>query len=93
MAAEFPERPITIVVPYGAGGAGDTIIRLLSPTIERKLGQPLIIESRPGGGGINGWENLGSRPAEEPPQKFLEDTKAEAQVWSETVSRGKLAVE
>src|SRR4051794_5262917 len=53
-AAEFPERPITVVVPYAAGGAGDTIIRLLSPIIERQLGQPLVIDNRPGGGGMIG---------------------------------------
>jgi tripartite-type tricarboxylate transporter receptor subunit TctC len=54
MAAEFPERPITIVVPYAAGGAGDTVIRLLSSTLERNLGQPLVIDARPGGGGTIG---------------------------------------
>src|SRR5262245_56029315 len=53
-AAEYPERPITVIVPYAAGGAGDTIIRLLSPMVERSLGQPLVIDSRPGGGGTIG---------------------------------------
>ena len=54
MAAEYPDRPITVVVPYGAGGAGDTVIRLLSPIIERELGQPLVVENRAGGGGTIG---------------------------------------
>ena len=54
MAAEFPQRPISIVVPYAAGGAGDTIMRLLSPTMEHHLGQPLVIDARPGGGGTIG---------------------------------------
>jgi tripartite-type tricarboxylate transporter receptor subunit TctC len=53
-AAEFPERPITVVVPYAAGGAGDTVIRLLSPVLERSLGQPLVIDNRSGGGGTIG---------------------------------------
>ncbi|WP_198164594.1 Bug family tripartite tricarboxylate transporter substrate binding protein [Rhodoplanes sp. Z2-YC6860] len=53
-AAEFPERPITVIIPYAAGGAGDTITRLLSPVIERELGQPLVIDNRPGGGGMIG---------------------------------------
>jgi tripartite-type tricarboxylate transporter receptor subunit TctC len=53
-AAEFPERPITVIIPYAAGGAGDTIFRLLSPVIERQLGQPLIVDNRPGGGGMIG---------------------------------------
>jgi tripartite-type tricarboxylate transporter receptor subunit TctC len=53
-AAEFPERPITVIIPYAAGGAGDTIFRLLSPVLERQLGQPLIVDNRPGGGGMIG---------------------------------------
>ena len=53
-AAEFPERPITVVVPYAAGGAGDISIRLLAPAMERYLGQPLVIDARPGGGGTIG---------------------------------------
>lgn len=53
-AAEFPERPITVIIPYAAGGAGDTIVRLLSPVIERQLGQPLVVDNRPGGGGTIG---------------------------------------
>jgi tripartite-type tricarboxylate transporter receptor subunit TctC len=50
-AAAYPERPLTIVVPYAAGGAGDTIMRVLSQALERELGQPLVIEARSGGGG------------------------------------------
>jgi len=53
-AAEFPERPVTVIIPYAAGGAGDTIIRLLSPVIERQLGQPLVVDNRAGGGGMIG---------------------------------------
>jgi tripartite-type tricarboxylate transporter receptor subunit TctC len=54
IAAEFPDRPITVVVPYAAGGAGDTIIRLLSPILERELGQPHVVDNRAGGGGTIG---------------------------------------
>jgi tripartite-type tricarboxylate transporter receptor subunit TctC len=52
--AAFPERPITVIVPYAAGGAGDVIIRILSDSIEKKLGQPLVIDARGGGGGMIG---------------------------------------
>jgi tripartite-type tricarboxylate transporter receptor subunit TctC len=52
--ATFPARPITVIVPYAAGGAGDVIIRLLSDTIEKRLGQPLVIDARGGGGGMVG---------------------------------------
>jgi tripartite-type tricarboxylate transporter receptor subunit TctC len=50
-AAEYPERPITVIVPASAGGAGDVIIRLLAMLMERNLGQPLVIDNRTGGGG------------------------------------------
>lgn len=53
-AAEFPERPVTVIVPYAAGGAGDVLIRLLQPGIEKELKQPLVIDARPGGGGTIG---------------------------------------
>ena len=44
--AAFPDRPITVIVPYAAGGAGDVIIRVLSEAIEKQLGQPLVIDAR-----------------------------------------------
>src|SRR6266478_1610776 len=53
-AVDYPERPITIIVPASAGGAGDVIIRLLSTLMERSLGQPLVIDNRTGGGGTIG---------------------------------------
>jgi tripartite-type tricarboxylate transporter receptor subunit TctC len=52
--AAYPERPITVIVPYAAGGAGDVIIRVLSEAIEKKLHQPLVIDARGGGGGMIG---------------------------------------
>jgi tripartite-type tricarboxylate transporter receptor subunit TctC len=53
-AAEYPERPVTVIVPVAAGGVGDVIIRLLSPIMERSLGQPLVLDYRSGGGGTVG---------------------------------------
>lgn len=58
--AAFPERPITIIIPYAAGGAGDVIARLLSDTIEKRLGQPLVIDTRAGGGGMIGAKAVAS---------------------------------
>ena len=49
--ARYPERPIRVIVPSGAGGVGDAAMRVLAPTMEHKLGQKLIIESKPGAGG------------------------------------------
>ena len=49
--AEFPERPITVIVPYAAGGAGDQVMRVVSEPMEAALGQKLIVVARAGAGG------------------------------------------
>jgi tripartite-type tricarboxylate transporter receptor subunit TctC len=52
--ANWPERPITIVIPFPAGSATDVVARLVSREMAKRLGQPVIIENRAGGDGING---------------------------------------
>jgi len=47
-ASGFPERPVTMVNPYPPGGASDTIGRILAKKLEDQLGQPVIVENRPG---------------------------------------------
>ncbi len=49
-AADFPERPITLVAPFPAGGAADVLARLLGKTLQDQLGQPVIIDNKPGAG-------------------------------------------
>jgi tripartite-type tricarboxylate transporter receptor subunit TctC len=51
-ASDYPRRPIRIIVPYGPGGAGDLTIRLLANKLSENLKQPIVIENRPGAGGI-----------------------------------------
>ncbi len=50
-AAQWPERPITIIVPYAAGSTGDAVTRLLGEIAGAQLGQRIVVEARPGGGG------------------------------------------
>src|SRR5450759_3858034 len=52
----YPNRPITIVVGFSAGGTTDIITRLISDELRKGLGQPIIIENRPGAGGNIGAE-------------------------------------
>jgi len=50
-AASYPDRPIRIIIPYAAGGVAETVTRLLAVGMERKLGQKLVIEAKPGAAG------------------------------------------
>jgi len=52
--AAFPSRPLTLVVPYGAGSTNDILARLLTPDLTERLGQPIIVENRAGAGGTVG---------------------------------------
>jgi tripartite-type tricarboxylate transporter receptor subunit TctC len=58
--AAFPDRPVTVIVPYAAGGAGDMIMRLISNAMEKALGQPIVIDARGGGGGMIGAKAVAS---------------------------------
>ncbi|WP_161139613.1 tripartite tricarboxylate transporter substrate binding protein [Propylenella binzhouense] len=57
-AAEFPEKPIKLVVPFGQGGATDQMARLIAPLMEKELGQPIVLINQPGAGGAVGLANL-----------------------------------
>jgi tripartite-type tricarboxylate transporter receptor subunit TctC len=56
VAADWPARPIRIVVPYGAGGAADTLARIFTEVLSGALGAQIVVENRPGGGSLIGSE-------------------------------------
>ena len=49
--ADFPSRPITLLVPFVAGGSSDVVMRLVSKRVSERLKQPIVIDNRPGGAG------------------------------------------
>ncbi|MEG2046447.1 MAG: tripartite tricarboxylate transporter substrate binding protein [Comamonas sp.] len=53
-AAPYPSKPISLIVPYGAGGGTDALARALTERMGKKLGQPFIVESKPGAAGTLG---------------------------------------
>jgi tripartite-type tricarboxylate transporter receptor subunit TctC len=58
----YPSRPVRIVVPYGVGGSADVYGRFLGAKLQDSLGQPVIIENRPGGGSIVGTDFVAKSP-------------------------------
>src|SRR3954471_14599443 len=53
-AESYPTRPVSVVVPFAAGGGTAFLARLLGQRLEQRLGKPFVIENRPGGGGVTG---------------------------------------
>jgi tripartite-type tricarboxylate transporter receptor subunit TctC len=54
VAADWPTKPIIVIVPFAPGGAPDNLLRLISKPLARELGQPVVIENRAGAGGVLG---------------------------------------
>src|SRR3954465_1363934 len=51
-AQDFPSGPINFVVPFPPGGSIDVILRAMAPKLQERLGKPVVIENRAGGGGV-----------------------------------------
>ncbi len=63
-SAAYPERPITFVVPWGAGGGTDTTARYFAAMMEKELGQPVNVVNRTGGSGVVGHSAIAQAPAD-----------------------------
>ena len=62
--AAYPEKPIRFVVPYSPGGPADTLARLVGKGMNKNLGQPVVIDMRPGASTIIGTEIVAKAPAD-----------------------------
>lgn len=56
--AEYPDRPIRVVIPFAAGSSTDTITRILTESVSKSLGQPLVIDNKPGADALIAGEDV-----------------------------------
>ena len=60
--ADYPNRPVKLVVPYAPGGVTDIIARHIAPKLQEALGEPFVVENKPGGSGIIALEFVAAAP-------------------------------
>lgn len=63
-ASDWPARPVRMVVPYAAGGGADNTARIVGQRLSALLGQPILIDNKPGAGGVIGADNVAKAPAD-----------------------------
>ena len=61
-AQGYPARPITMIVPFSPGGPGDILARIIAPPMSARLGQPIVVDNRPGAGSTIGAEAVAKSP-------------------------------
>jgi tripartite-type tricarboxylate transporter receptor subunit TctC len=61
---DYPNRPVSLIVPYAAGGVADVAMRMLGDKLSTRLGQQFVIENRPGAGGIVAAQATASAPGD-----------------------------
>src|SRR5258705_7005360 len=60
--AAWPDRPITLIVPWGAGGGTDATARIIASLLEKDSGQPINVVNRTGGSGVVGHQAISAAP-------------------------------
>lgn len=63
-AQDYPNRPIRLVVPFAPGGGADIVARTISGPLARRLGQPVVVDNKPGGGATLGADIVAKAPAD-----------------------------
>src|ERR1041384_1119305 len=61
-AQNYPKQTIKLISSFGAGGGSDIVARIIAPRLQEKLGQSVVVENRPGAGGLLGNEAVANSP-------------------------------
>src|SRR6185295_13562447 len=64
LAQDYPAKPLRLVVPFPPGGGNDTVARVIAQRMSPALGQPVVVDNRPGAGGSVGAEAVAKAPAD-----------------------------
>lgn len=81
---DWPTQPLTILVPFTPGGSNDVTARLLAPALSERLGQSVIVENRPGGGGYIG---VGQAARAEPDGQTLVISSASSHLFANLMKK------
>jgi tripartite-type tricarboxylate transporter receptor subunit TctC len=84
-AQVFPSKPIKVILPYTAGSPNDVIARVIGPVLSGRLGQPVVVDNRPGGGTAIGLKAVMSAEADGHTLLF---TNTPTHVFAQVVSKG-----
>ncbi|MBB3175922.1 tripartite-type tricarboxylate transporter receptor subunit TctC [Variovorax sp. Sphag1AA] len=87
-AQSYPSKPITIVVAYPAGGDTDALVRLYAEKLQARIGQPVVIDNKPGASGVIGSSFVSKAPADGYTLLFAPSTFSIAQLVLKTGSGG-----
>jgi tripartite-type tricarboxylate transporter receptor subunit TctC len=63
-AQAYPDRPLHLVVPFAAGGGADLVARAVAAALAKRMGQPVIVDNKPGGGGTLGADSVAKAAAD-----------------------------
>ncbi len=64
LAQDYPTKPVRMIVPFAAGGPADVYARVLAQRLQEALGQPFVVDDRPGGGSVIGTDAVAKSPAD-----------------------------
>jgi tripartite-type tricarboxylate transporter receptor subunit TctC len=61
-AQSYPTKPVSVIVPFAAGGTNDIVARIIAQELSSSLGKQVVVENRTGGGGVIGWGAVAKAP-------------------------------